>query len=279
MRVVSSAVAVVLAAAALLAAASSKAESPQVEHATVPRGQVVVELWRDPTDGALALQLQGSGDYELLRRRTLYDFVEGQVSEVTVFSTTSVPWKRIRLRYGVTREEVDAALAAGDRADRPSLFDVPKLDRTRRAYFFVEDFGTNVRALRKAARFPVPSPGLTLAGLRLADVALTQSRGPGHLVDRGYVANLFYSATPDRPGTGERQLSVAAASSGTGAGDSYRQFFLSSRRRLVGPGYEARLTDDGQAILRYRGIYVLVFPQFDLSLSGLRAVLGKVANS
>jgi hypothetical protein len=279
MRVVSRVVAVALGAAALLAAASSKAQSPQVEHAAIPLGRYLVELWRDPADGALALQFQGSGDYVLLRRRTLYAFEEGHVNTVSVFSTTTAPWKRIHLRFGVTSEQADAALAAGDHADRPPLMDIPRLDRTTRAYLFVRDFGTDVRALRKAARVPVPSPGLTLAGLRLADVALTQSRGPGRLVDGGYVANLFYSATPERLGTGERQFAVEAASPRSWAGDSYKQSFLSSPRRLVGPGYDARLTSDRQAILRYHGIYVLLFPHFDLPLSALRAALRKVANS
>jgi hypothetical protein len=63
--------------------------------------------------------------------------------------------------------------------------DVPRLDRSARQYFFAWDFGTDVRALRGAAAFPVPSPGLTLAGLRLADVLLGRSRGPGRLVDGG----------------------------------------------------------------------------------------------
>jgi hypothetical protein len=279
MRVVSKVVAVGLVTAALLAAASSKAQSPQVQHAVVPVGRYLVELWRDPADSEVAFRLQGSEDWEIFRRQRLYDFVEGHVDSVSVYSTVNRGWKSIRLRYGVTQDQADAALAAGDRVDRPPLMEVPRLDRTPRAYLFVRDFGTDVRALRKSARFPVPSPGLTLAGLRLADVALTQSRGPGRLVDGGYVANLFYSATPDRLGTGESHFAVEAASPRSSAGDSYKRSFLSSPRRLVGPGYEARLTSDGQAILRYHGIYVLLVPTFELPMSELRAALSQVANS
>jgi hypothetical protein len=279
MRVVSRVVAVMLGAVAVFAAVGAKAQVAQVQHATVPVGQYVVELWRDPADGELAFQLGGSDDWEILQRQTLYDLIDGRLNGVTVYSAAARAWRPIRSRFGLTPDQVDAALAAGDRVDRPELMDVPRLDRSTRSYFFRKDFGTDVRALRKAARFPVPSPGLTLAGLRLADVSLGQSRVPGRLVDGGYVADLVYSATPDHLGTGERQLSVDAAPSGTAAADSYKRFFLAGGQWLARPGYDARLTPDGQAILRYRGLYVLVFPRFDLPLSDLREVLRKIANS
>jgi hypothetical protein len=272
------ALAVALGAAAFLVD-GSEAQSAKVEHAAIPHGQYVVEVWRDPVDGELTFRTGGSHDRAILRRLTLYHLIEGRLSSVVVFSAAAHAWRPIRLQYGLTPERVDAALAAGDRVDRPALMDVPSLDRSTRQYFFAKDFGTDVRALRRAAGFPVPSPGLMLGGLRLADVFLGQSRGPRRLVDGGYVATLTYSATPDRLGTGERQLGVYAAPPGTSAADSYRMFFRSSRQRLVGPGYEALLTPDGQAILRYRGMYVLVFPQFDLPLTELRAALSRVANS
>jgi hypothetical protein len=109
-------------------------------------------------------------------------------------------------------------------------------------------------------------------------VVLTETRGPGRLVDAGYLGSLFYSADPEHLGTGERLLAVEAASPRSSAGDSYRRFFATSPDRLVGRGYDARLTDSG-VILRYHGIYVLVRPSWEMSLPGLRAILSRVARS
>jgi hypothetical protein len=280
MPAVSRLVAIGLGAAAILVSAAWRAQTPQVQHALVPVGQVAVELWRDPGDGELALQYQGSDDWTILRRRTRYDLIEGRLSNVTVYLTTARAWKPIHSQYGFTPEQVDAALDSSQRVDRPRLMDIPSLDRPTRAYFFVRDFGTDVGRLRKAARFPVPAPGQTLAGLQLANVSLSQFRGPGRLVDGGYVASLFYSANPDHLGRGERQLALEAAWPRTNAGDSYRRsFFAASSLRLVGPGYDARLTSTGDAILRYQGIYVLVSLRLDLSVSRLRAVLSQIGRS
>jgi hypothetical protein len=260
-------------------AAGWRSQAPQVQHAIVPVGDAVVELWRDPVDGELALQFQGSGDRTILRRRTLYHLIEGHLSNVTVYLTAADAWKPIRVRYGLTPEQIDAALGRGDSVARPQLMEVPKLDRATRGYLYARDFGTDTGRLRKAARFSVPAPGPTLAGLRLARVGLLQSRGPGRLRDIGYVASLVYSATPDRIGTGERRLALDAASPRSGYGGSYRDFFVKSRTRIVGRGYDARLASDGRVILRYHGSYVLVDLNLDLSPGRLRAVLSKIGRS
>jgi len=47
-------------------------------------------------------------------------------------------------------------------------------------------------------------------------------------------------------------LNVASPAGGWW-GASYATFFFKSRRRIEGPGYDARLTSDGDAILRYHG--------------------------
>lgn len=279
MRAASRLVAGGLGAAALLVSVAWRAQTPQVQHAVVPVRQFALEVWRDPADGELALQFQGSDSWTILRGRTLYYQTEGRVSNVAVYLTAPDAWKPIHSQYGLTPEQVDAALSGGDRVDRPPLMDLPRLERPPRAYFFVRDFGTDVRRLRQAAQFPVPSPGPTLAGLRLARVSLTQSRGPGRLVDGGYVANLFYSANPEHSGTGERQLAIFAASPRSSAGDSYRMSFTASSTRLVGPGYDARLSSRGDTILRYHGIYVLIFPRIDLSARQLRTVLSRIGRS
>jgi len=268
-----------LGSAALVTAVAWRAQAPQVQHATVPLGQLVVELWRNPVDGEVAFQFQGSHDWTILRRRTLYDLIEGRLSNVTVYLTAADAWKKIQHWYGLMPEHVDAALSGGDSVARPQLMEVPKLDRATRGYLYARDFGTDTGRLRKAAHFPVPAPGPTLAGLQLADVSLLQSRGPGRLVDIGYVAYLVYSADPDRIGTGERLLGLDAASPRSGWGGSYRDFFVRSRTRLVGSGYDARQTSDGRVILRYHGSYVLVAPNWDLPLSQLRAVLSKIGRS
>jgi hypothetical protein len=235
-----------LAAAALLVSFAWRSQAAQVQHATVGLGpDRVVELWRDPADGEVALRFRGGDDWTILRRRTLYGVIGGQVSNVTVYPAAVDAWRPIHIRYGLTSHQVDAALAGGDRVERPPLMAVPRLDRTTHAYLYARDFATNVLMLRSAARFPVPAPGPSLAGLRLADVQLTQSRGPGRLVERGYLARLVYSAAPDRLGTGERQLYVEGASPRSGAGDSYRRFFAAStvrprRARLRRPADEPR---------------------------------------
>jgi hypothetical protein len=279
MRRVFRALAIGLGAASLLVTVGWQAQAPQVQHATVPLGQHAVEVWRDPTDGEVALQLEGADNWTILRRRTLYHTIEGHLSNVTVYLTAADAWKPIHLQYGLLPDQVDAALSGGDNVARPALMEVPRLDRATRGYLYARDFATDTGRLRKAAHFPVPAPGPTLAGLRLADVSLFQLRGPGRLVDIGYVAYLVYSADPDRVGTGERMLGIDAASPRSGWGGSYRDSFIKSRTRLVGPGYDARLSSDGRAILRYHGSYALVAPNWDLTLGRLRTVLAKIGRS
>jgi hypothetical protein len=152
--------------AATLVSAGWRTQTSDVEHALLPR-QLPLELWRDPADGEVALRWQGSSDWTLLRGRTRFDLIEGHLNRLVVYVTGATAWKPIHEEYGVTEAEVDAALDAGDHVQRPSLMNVPNLDRPSHPYYFVRDFGSDVGMLRRAARFPVPAPGPILAGLRL----------------------------------------------------------------------------------------------------------------
>jgi hypothetical protein len=49
-----------LAVAALIVVPAWRFEARQVQHATLPVGEGVVELWRDPVDAELAFRFQGT---------------------------------------------------------------------------------------------------------------------------------------------------------------------------------------------------------------------------
>jgi hypothetical protein len=205
--------------------------------------------------------------------------IQNRLAGVTVYQTQDDAWRPIQIRFGLTAGQVSQALAAGSLVPRPSLMDPLRPEPEVQSYVFDRDFGTNMRKLRQVAQFAVPAPGPLLAGLRLADAALVRVRGPGHAVDSGYVAGLTYSADPDQLGTGERELTVSAASPRLGAGANYAAEFSNGSARLVGPGYDARLTGSGSAILRYHRAYVLVAPNWGLPSNQWRPLLSRIGRS
>jgi hypothetical protein len=269
---------VVAAAAAILVIAGWSSAAPQVRHGSVrlahrgPGGIVlVVDIWRDASNGELAFRLRGDTDVSLLRGRTLFDVIEGQLSDATLYTDRRRAWSVIRARFGVTERRATAALAAGEMVPRPALMTVPKRDPQE--YSYSRDFGTDLAALRRAARFAVPSPGLRLDGRPLWAVLLSRTLTSGN--DSGEVGVIIYSSSP----RGDDQVLLNAASAESGNGVDYAGFFARSRRRVGGPGVDARVTDDGEAILRYHGSYVLVRLDGRATESRWRRVLRQIARS
>ena len=157
---------VALAAAMVLVAAAWSARTPNVRHASVQLRHgslaIVVDVWRDASTGELAFRMRGADDLALLRGRTIFGVIEGRLGDVTVYSHLRDAWKVIRERYGLTAARTNAVLAAGETVRRPALLAVPKPDPDE--YTLSLDFGTDIAALRHAARFAVPSPGRRLDG-------------------------------------------------------------------------------------------------------------------
>ena|SRR5436309_6516722 len=154
--------------------------------------------------------------------------------------------------------------------------DVPKPDWSEKTYTYSIDYGTNVGALRRGVRFAVPSPGARLAGLKLAEVMLVRFLGP----DSGRLGVLIYSSNPARVGLGDdREIRLTAASPVRGFGAAWRTEFVNSGDKLSGPGYDARLVDSADAVLRYHGAYVLVTIRLNLSRAGWRRILAQIARS
>jgi hypothetical protein len=274
MRRVSSAVAAV---AAVLLLAGWDTASTRVQHAAVSLGSheghtFVVDVWRDPSNGETAFRFQGESDDDVLRGRTLASVSEGKLVDTTVYSTSSAAWKIVDARFGLTASRTHQALAAGDLVDRPALMTLPTADTSGGDYVFVRDFGTDLAALRHAARFAVPSPGRRLDGLKLADASLDRWLSG----DPGYVADITY-ANSLRSGSDQILLNIALPS--TTVGSSYASLYGQSRERITGPGYEARRTSDGDLILRYHGSYVLVRIDGSQTDARIRSILQRIARS
>jgi hypothetical protein len=258
-------------AAAVLVGAGWRTASATVRHASVRLGHtpaglpIVVDVWRDASNSELAFRIRGDSDRSLLRGRTLFDVIEGQLADTTVYRHAAEAWIIVHARFGVTAARAEAALAAGETVARPAVMTVPKPDPAE--YTFSRDFGTDIAALRHAARFAVPSPGRRLDGHVLTHVALFRT----HTFhgDSGDVGVIMYSS----------QVLLNAASAASGRGADYATFFAKSRRHVGGPGVDARLTDAGQAILRYHGSYVLVQLDGRVSDGRWRAVLDRIARS
>jgi len=270
------AVAAIALAAVVLVMAGWSGGGSEVRHAAVrlahpgPGGlPLVVEVWHETSTGEFTVRLRGDSDVELLRGRTIYSVTDGRVFDVTTYSKLGDAWRVVHERYGLTAKRANAALAAGRAVARPKLMTVPKPDPDE--YTVTRDFGTNVAALRHAAGFAVPSPGPRLDGRALADVSLSRTRTSNG--DSGDVGFIGYSSKPG--GDTEVTLDVAPPASGWGA--SYATFFAKSRKRIA--GYDARLTSDGDAILRYHGSYVLVRLDEQGTASRWRAVVGQIARS
>jgi hypothetical protein len=171
---------------------------------------LTVDVWRDQSDGEFAFRLRGDGDVSLMHGRTIYDVVDGRLSDVTVYSSVRRAWNIIGARFGLTQVRTTAALSAGDRVARPTLMTVPKPDPYE--YTFSRDFGANVAALRRAARFAVPPPGPRLDGRALWDALLSRTRTAS--TDSGAIGVIIYSSSPS--GQNQILLNVAAAESGNG---------------------------------------------------------------
>jgi hypothetical protein len=153
------AVAIGLAALAVVVMSGWRSQPAPVEHALVAVGKFSVEVWRDPADGELALQWQGADSWTLVRGRRVFRVIEGRLAQLEVYAATADLWRRIRAEYGLSPDQVDSALRSGDEVGRPSLMDVPSLDRPSRPYLFVRDFGTKVSYCARRQIFPCPPPG------------------------------------------------------------------------------------------------------------------------
>ena len=266
----------------VLVAAGWSVRTQGVRHASVRLGNVgpggiplVVDVWSDTSTGELAFQVRGGTDVSLLRGRTIFGVTDGRLGDETVYQSVRDAWRIVHERYGLTAAQATAALAAGETIARPALMTVPKRDPYE--YTFTRDFGTNMGALRRAARFALPSPGPRLDGRMLADVSLTRTRTVNG--DLGNLGVIIYSSNPARLGAGDTEDLLNVASPTSGAGASYATFFSNTGRRIAGPGYDARIMNDGDAILRYHGSYVLVRLDEQASGSRWRSVLGRIARS
>jgi hypothetical protein len=251
-----------------------------VQHASVNLGEVgpggitlVVDVWRDPSSGELAFQFHGDHDVDLLRGKSLFGVIEGRLADQTVYQRVADAWIVIHERYGLTASRTLAALQAGATEARPALMNLPKPDP--REFTYSRDFGTDLGALRHAARFPVPSPGPRLDGRVLAHVSLdrveTSNVGPGNLAD------IIYSSNPAKLGAGDSEVLLNVAPPSSPVGSSYATFFANSRHRIS--GVDARVTSDGDVILRYHGSYILVRLGENASDSRWRSILGQIARS
>jgi hypothetical protein len=236
---------------------------------------VIVDVWSDPSTGELAFQFHGDRDVDLLRGKTIFGVIEGRLADETVYQHLVDAWRILHERYLLTPARTLAALRAGETVARPALMRVPKPDPLE--FTYSRDFGTDLAALRRAARFSVPSPGLRLDGRVLAHVSLdrveTSNVGPGN------VAVIIYSSKPARLGAGDTEVLLNVAPPDSPSGSSYATFFSKSHHRISGPGYDARITSDGDVILRYHGSYVLVRLDENASDSHWRTVLGQIARS
>jgi hypothetical protein len=267
-------------AAAVLVATGWSTASATVEHASINLGHVgpgglllVVDVWRDPSSGELAFRIQGDTDVDLLRRRTIFDVIDGRLASKTVYQRAGDAWTIIRERYGVTGAGTLAALKAGETVTRPALMTVPKPDPM--GFIYSRDFGTDLAALRHAAPFAVPSPGPRLDARALADVSLdrvgTSTVGPGNL------AVIIYSSNSAKIGAGDTEVLLNVAPPNSPSGSSYATYFASSSHRIS--GVDARITSLGDVILRYHGSYVLVRLDEKASDSHWRTVLRRIAQS
>jgi hypothetical protein len=268
--------------AAVFVAAGWSFAVPTVQHASVSLGNVgpyglplVVDVWRESPTGEFAFQFHGDHDVDLLRGRTIFGVIEGRLGDQTLYRRVADAWTVIHERYGLTAARTLAALKSGETVARPTLMNVPKPDPHE--YTYSRDFGTDLAALRRAARFPVPSPGLRLDGRVLAHVSLdrveTSNVGPGNLAD------IIYSSNPAKLGAGDTEVLLDVAPPDSPFGSSYATSFADSRQRIPGPGYDARITSDGDAILRYHGSYVLVRLGENASDGRWRTVLRRIARS
>jgi hypothetical protein len=269
-------------AAAALVAVGWSTGSMTVRHASANLGAgpggvpTVVDVWHDSATGEFAFQLRGGGgDRCLLRRKTIDEVISGQLGVVTTYSDVMDAWRVITARYGLTAARTNALLASGETVTRPALMTVPKPDPNE--YTVARDFGTNLTALRRVAGFSVPSPGPRLDGRRLAVVSLSRTR-TAHL-DSGPLGVIIYSSDPAKLGGGDTETLLNVAPPTSGVGQSYAAFFAKSRRDVGGAGIDARLTSDGDAILRYHGSYVLVRLGGQASDSRWRTVLRRIARS
>src|SRR5262249_41283966 len=103
---------------AVLVAAAWRTASPSLQHAAVrlarpgPGGlPLTVDVWRDQSDGEFAFRLRGDGDVSLMHGRTIYDVVDGRLSDVTVYSSVRRASNIIGARFGLTQARTTAALA------------------------------------------------------------------------------------------------------------------------------------------------------------------------
>src|SRR5207247_806274 len=85
----------------------------------------------------------------------------------------------------------------------------------------VDDFGTHVAALSKAAPFPFRYPGRLTLGLRLAKAHIvnsTDGRGKEWL---GLAVGITYSSKPEALGTGDREFTLTWATTHSAFGSDY----------------------------------------------------------
>ena len=114
-----------------------------------------------------ALRHGGELRVAIVSGRFVYTVDDGALTRRDRYWSKWEAWRVATAQFGTTPAQAARALAHGNLVRRPALMTPPKPGTVSVTY--TDDFGTNLRAFRRAVRWPVPGSPRPVLGFRLTD--------------------------------------------------------------------------------------------------------------
>lgn len=143
-------------------------------HAVLPNYGLPFDLWQDAS-GVHALRRRGEFRVTIVSGRDIFTVDDGELTRRDRYPTRWIAWRVATAQYETTPAQAAYALAHGNRVARPAFMTPPKPGTVSVTY--TDDFGTNLRAFRRATRWPVPSSPRPVLGFRLTDAVIVTEEG------------------------------------------------------------------------------------------------------
>lgn len=103
-------------------------EKAPARYAQIPLGNHGLDVWRDSSTGQLTFHATMAPTSTATRftpaTRTVEELGNGRVLGTTRFRSAAAAWQKIHALYGVTRQQVNAALVAGSPSPAPPTANV-----------------------------------------------------------------------------------------------------------------------------------------------------------
>lgn len=228
--------------------------------------------------GARAIAFDGSTDVTVVLGNTLSFWSDGSRHEQIRYHDGGL-WRALRVRFGVTKAGLDRALNGGTVVHLTSP--LRRLGGGAGAppptVTIVDNYGTDLAALKNAAPIPISYVGDKVLGYRFVDTSIASVRNTFRgATASGAIVSITYSSNPSKLGNGDHRLVVTLTDETSTSGRANETFLGGGRPTLKVNGLTAYKANANQVVFRLGRVIAVVTSTLELVDSQWRDVLNSV---